>query len=243
MDSQSHMIPYSDCGTQLPRPTRHHTETSDLIRHPTCVGFTMQWQDNHRRLNLGRESHTERREALNLLLLSQLPSPRSIHKRYSVDVSCLPDEIDSPCHYSSQPDKQQFTGADWATTADKRLPPQSSGKTILKKPATRQQAADVSFFHPQKSIINSRHARPWCYTSGNIGNAVGEFPRVPTLLGLLNTYSKQIGPRFAVSVASSEDPHLSVHGSRKSVGSVLSSVLPRRASILLVYSRAGAAAP
>lgn len=148
MDSQSHMIPYSDCGTQLPRPTRHHTETSDLIRHPTCVGFTMQWQDNHRRLNLGRESHTKRREALNLLLLSQLPSPRSIHKRYSVDVSCLPDEIDSPCHYSSQPDKQQFTGADWATTADKRLPPQSSGKTILKKPATRQQAADVSFFPP-----------------------------------------------------------------------------------------------
>lgn len=203
----------------------------------------MQWQDNHRRLNLGRESHTKRREALNLLLLSQLPSPRSIHKRYSVDVSCLPDEIDSPCHYSSQPDKQQFTGADWATTADKRLPPQSSGKTILKKPATRQQAADVSFFPP----AGKHHQQQTCTSVvlhvRQYWNAVGEFPRVPTLLGLLDTYSKQIGPRFAVSVASSEDPHLSVHGSRKSVGSVLSSVLPRRASILLVYSRAGAAAP
>ncbi|KAG9967038.1 hypothetical protein KCU61_g173, partial [Aureobasidium melanogenum] len=105
------------------------------------------------------------KHVLNLVILN----PQSTHERDSV----VPTR-QSPIY-----------GADWATTADKRHPPQNSG---TKCPSLTPSETPSSL---SAAAASDLRAQSWLHVR-QYWRQCESFPRIPTLLGLLNSYSKQV---------------------------------------------------
>jgi hypothetical protein len=146
------------------------------MRPPTGVRQQCQWQDNLSS-SLSRTKRRAQKRGARTEPCSSEPSIDA-HETDSVVVCCLPDEIDSPCHRSSQPDNQQYIAR---TAADKRHTPRSSGKALesqrLAESKLRELGTYADILHPQKvSAADMRIARSCGYTSGNIGGSTRLFP-------------------------------------------------------------------